>query len=969
MKRASTLLALLLALCIAITAWAEGGGIALEIPVNAPRSAGDDAAEAPELELDGDGIAVDLPSADLSLSEDLSLPDPEASADIAPDDGGDLPRANATPDENFTITDDGVVTYVGHGGDVEIKDKINGVTVTAIADGGFSNNGGKYVTKVTLPGTVTRIGASAFSGCVHLVHIKGTSALTEIGNSAFYGCSKLVGIDLPDTLTSIGASAFSGCTTLEAVSLPDDIQILPDSVFYGCTTLSSVKLPRKLESLGSYAFYNCINLKRLTLPANLESIGAYCFSSTGLLSVKLPEGVAVVPPYAFSGCASLTKIQWGEIETIGEYAFAGCVKLYSMSLPYASVTDIGQSAFSGCASLRSVTMPKGIVAVKDNTFNGCTLLNKVKMADGITSIGIGAFQNCTNLKDFNIPKAVRSIGASAFMNTSLTHAEISKNVRTIDTSTFQNCRKLSKVTIAGGVKGKIINVRDYAFAGCASLKAIVLPDTVVSIGTGAFSGCESLTKARLPKGTDEFTEIRPSTFQGCKKLKSVNIPAYVKTISANAFEGCEKLAKVTWEAKRDRLESIGNSAFSGCAALTAFGIPSSTTVISQNAFAGCAKLRSITVPKKVVNLEAGAFAGCAKLKSVKLKLDITELKSGLFQNCAALTAIDIPDSVETIASNAFAGCASLRKVAWGKKVSLKTIGAYAFSGCAALKKLSMPGTVEFIDNTTFSGSPVTVRAKCGTYGASWAVSVKISRDIYRHRKVVVDPARPATTTSTGLTKGKHCEVCGEVIKAQEVTPMVSPQPGNTMSPDETVAPGATVTPAPTGSGEEIDIGEPEAIRLNKKGTVTLKQGKTLALKVTFSPRYASSTLSWRSSKSAVATVSKTGKVKAVAPGTAKITVTTSNGLKASVTIRVPAVPATKVAITAPARTVKVGRTLQLKASLTPSDATDKVTWKSSNAGLAKVSQTGKVTGVKKGAVTITATAASGKAASVKITVN
>lgn len=299
----------------------------------------------------------------------------------------------------------------------------------------------------------------------------------------------------------------------------------------------------------------------------------------------------------------------------------------------------------------------------------------------------------------------------------------------------------------------------------------------------------------------------------------------------------------------------------------------------------------------------------------------------------------------------------------------KTIGAYAFSGCAALKKLSMPGTVEFIDNTAFSGSPVVVRAKCGTYGASWAVSVKISRDIYRHRKVVVDPARPATTTSTGLTKGKHCEVCGEVIKAQEVTPMVSPQPGNTMSPGETVAPGATVTPAPTGSGEEIDIGEPEAIRLNKKGTVTLKQGKTLALKVTFSPRYASSTLSWRSSKSAVATVSKTGKVKVVAPGTAKITVTTSNGLKASVTIRVPAVPATKVAITAPTRTVKVGRTLQLKASLTPSDATDRVTWKSSNAKLAKVSQTGKVTGVKKGTVTITATAASGKAASVKITVN
>jgi uncharacterized protein YjdB len=262
-----------------------------------------------------------------------------------------------------------------------------------------------------------------------------------------------------------------------------------------------------------------------------------------------------------------------------------------------------------------------------------------------------------------------------------------------------------------------------------------------------------------------------------------------------------------------------------------------------------------------------------------------------------------------------------------------------------------------------------VHAQCGTYGASWAVSVNINRKIYKHLRVVIDPAKPATTTATGLTKGKHCEVCGEVIKAQEVTPMVTLEPGKTMSPDETVAPGTSATPSPTGSGEDIDIGEPEAIKLNKKGTVTLKQGDKLALKVTFSPWYASSTLSWRSSKPSVATVSDTGKVRAIAPGTARITVTTSNGLKASVGISVPSVPAKKVAITAPSRTVKAGKALQLKVSLTPSDSTDGVTWKSSDATLARVSQTGRVTGVKKGTVTITATADSGKTASIRITVN
>ena len=40
---------------------------------------------------------------------------------------------------------------------------------------------------------------------------------------------------------------------------------------------------------------------------------------------------------------------------------------------------------------------------------------------------------------------------------------------------------------------------------------------------------------------------------------------------------------------------------------------------------------------------------------------------------------------------------------------------------------------------------------------------------------VIDKAKPATTTETGLTEGKHCDVCGKVLVAQEVTPKLPPR--------------------------------------------------------------------------------------------------------------------------------------------------------------------------------------------------
>lgn len=80
------------------------------------------------------------------------------------------------------------------------------------------------------------------------------------------------------------------------------------------------------------------------------------------------------------------------------------------------------------------------------------------------------------------------------------------------------------------------------------------------------------------------------------------------------------------------------------------------------------------------------------------------------------------------------------------------------------------------------------------------------------------------------------------------------------------------------------------------------------------------------------------------------------------------VAATEVSITNTVSVMTVGQSANFNCKLTPSNSTDKVTWTTSNASIAKPDAKGKFTAKKAGTVTITATATSGVKASVKVLV-
>jgi uncharacterized protein YjdB len=152
--------------------------------------------------------------------------------------------------------------------------------------------------------------------------------------------------------------------------------------------------------------------------------------------------------------------------------------------------------------------------------------------------------------------------------------------------------------------------------------------------------------------------------------------------------------------------------------------------------------------------------------------------------------------------------------------------------------------------------------------------------------------------------------------------------------------------------------------------ITLEVDGTATLTATVSPDNATNkTVIWESDKTNIATVDNTGKVTAIAQGTAKITAT-ADGKSAdcSVTVTAKPVPVTGITLDQTEITLEIDETETLTATLTPDNATDKtVTWTVAPSGVVSV-ENGVITALKDGTATITATA-NGKSANCSVTVN
>ncbi|MDE6031844.1 MAG: Ig-like domain-containing protein [Oscillospiraceae bacterium] len=172
------------------------------------------------------------------------------------------------------------------------------------------------------------------------------------------------------------------------------------------------------------------------------------------------------------------------------------------------------------------------------------------------------------------------------------------------------------------------------------------------------------------------------------------------------------------------------------------------------------------------------------------------------------------------------------------------------------------------------------------------------------------------------------------------------------------------------NGLILSIKQPEGITLNKT-EVSVKPNGTTQLTATITPSDAASTsISWSSSNTNVATVSASGSVKGVKNGTATITAKTVNGLTATCKVTVSTAVSSFTVTPSKTKTLNIGQSFTFTKKVYPANADDKtLLFESSDTDVAEVNANGKVTAISAGSAVITVTAKSNPAKVKKVTVN
>ena len=738
-------------------------------------------------------------------------------------------------------------------------------------------------------------------------------------NSRYYNDGRRDVVNMPTytyTVDGNGNATITGYSGgVAALFIPETIDghtvtAIGNRAFKGNLRLAAVTIPDTITEIGQDAFSGCRNLTSVSLSNNLDSIYESAFESTAISTLSLPS--------------KLTRLD--------RKAFANCTNLQHVSIPatlttttYGTISDDWNGPFNGCSSLNSVSFAEGITSILSHLFENCNGLREISIPDSVTEIGEKAFKNCRNLASVSLGNNLDSIYESAFESTAISTLSLPNRLTRLDRKAFANCSNLQHVSIPATLTtttyGTTSDDWNGPFNGCSSLNSVSFAEGVTSILSHLFENCNGIREIKIPDGVALIGE---NAFKN-STLTSIDIPGSVTSIESKAFNSCANLISIKLP---DSVTAMGTAVFEGCSNLTDVTLPGTRMNIMADTFKNCTSLEKIVLPETVQYIRDGAFKNCTALKEIVWSKAPELIDSNAFYNCDAITEMDIPATVTSVGYQAFYDCDGLTKITIPDGVTslgdsvfydcdaltdvklgagITTIPASAFRHCDALEQLTVPRRVTAIKDNAFKDS---VKFSSITIPRS-VTSISANAFSYLDKLTIYGVA------------GTYAETFAKTNSIKFVDRQVS---ATSASLDQTA--------------------------------LTLNKGASGQLMLTVTPEDFTDEVVWKSSDTAVVTVSDTGLVKAVGVGTATIKVSVG---KASASCKVTVLqPVTSISLNRSSLTMEATDTFQLQASVYPSNAADqRVQWTSSDPAVASVDENGLVTALKEGTSTVTAAALDG----------
>ncbi|MBQ6936545.1 MAG: leucine-rich repeat domain-containing protein [Clostridia bacterium] len=591
-------------------------------------------------------------------------------------------------------------------------------TLKTISEGAFSNC--FSLESIEIPDDVEVIGRGAFHRCGALKNIKFPEKLKEIGFRVFFSTEwemknqdefiiinsilyKYNGnkpdVIIPEGVTVISAGAFNN-SGLTAVTIPDSVKIIKDYAFCSCRKLSSIVIPEGVTEISESAFYNCEKLKEIFLPQSLVNLGYDVFGGCKSLERFVFYGKIE----KFRG--STLELFWNEYSKRANKA----VIMYSLLSQYFDFIKTEKSVISKIKANKKLVIDYAIKydnaevierlfsLFKDISFDELNeYIEKSKSVVAISAFLIeykskhfsskkqALIENDRIEKDFGLKEKTLADWKREF-------GFVVKN----DEIYITSCKlDFETVVIPGRIgKRQVAGVSAKAFSGNKTVKSVILPEGMKSIGEYAFFDCENLEDVYLP---DTITEVACAAFKWSSKLKNIKLPDSLEYLGEWAFGGCWEIEEIIIPSG---VTKILSNAFYGCSKLKKVVMSDNVTELGEQAFCDCEKLKYMTISKNIETVGKSAFFGTEWLDS--LKDDFIIPGSALYKYRGKDKKVIIPDGVKSISFGAFEANEFIEEVVIPESVI--SVDGWAFANCKNLKKVKIPSTLERVKRNVFEGT-------------------------------------------------------------------------------------------------------------------------------------------------------------------------------------------------------------------------------------------------------------------------